>query len=434
MITFKPTRFWLILFAFVLPISLFAATPVTSIVILGDSLSDTGNTTHLLKSLRRDENPSYLVRPLKVFVINKMEDFANDYYVPQMVLDAGIEIVNNYFDNELGPMLANLVAKVKTVPVLPGAPYWHNRFSNGRVWNEYLAAMLLIDQEDDEVYLNQAFGGSWALTYDYQLSTWNLIRHPIDTIKALVVGKLIPPSLGLITQAHLLVNKQLDPKAVYFIFSGANDYLNMLRFTENYNSDTRSTYINNVLDAMGIVVHKLAQKGTRHIIVLGLPDISVTPMYNTTSTERAVLNETVLTHNERLQARMASWKESDPDVDFLYIDIETFLERALNAPEDYGFTNVTQACVDIKFPMLHSFNNSPFKNNSILRYTEVLNSMDPLFVRGETNYQVCDDAEHYLFWDEIHPSTRAHRFLAYDICLKMKEHGYTVSCQKPSNI
>lgn len=59
-------------------------------------MSDNGNTTHLLKSLRQEEDPAFLVAPFKIFVINKMIEFANDYYVPQMVLDAGISAVTDF--------------------------------------------------------------------------------------------------------------------------------------------------------------------------------------------------------------------------------------------------------------------------------------------------------------------------------------------------
>ena len=96
-------------------------------VIFGDSMSDTGNTTHLLKSLRQEENPAFLVAPFKVFVLNKMVDFANDYYVHKWFLDAGINIVTDFFDYELAPYMANLVSKIKLVPILPGKPYWNSQ-------------------------------------------------------------------------------------------------------------------------------------------------------------------------------------------------------------------------------------------------------------------------------------------------------------------
>ncbi|ASQ44759.1 lysophospholipase/glycerophospholipid:cholesterol acyltransferase PlaC [Legionella clemsonensis] len=411
---------------------LFAATPVKSIVVFGDSLSDNGNTTHLLKSLRQEESPAYLVRPLKVFVINKMEEFAYDYYVPQAVLDAGIEIVTEFFDTELGPLLANLVGKVRKVPILPGEPYWQNHFSNGRVWNEYLASMIGIDREDAHFYDNQAFGGSWAVTYDYQVTTWNLIRHPLGTLKTLIVGKLIPPSLGLTVQAYLMMKSSLDEDAVYFVLTGANDYLNVLFFEDNYNPAVMNSYIDNVIDGLGTGVRKLIQAGARHVVIMGLPNIGETPKFVHT-TDKPVLTAAMQQHNERLQKRVEEWRTSYPEVDFLYIDLQQFLQKALADPQKYGFSNITDACIDVKFPMFRVFAQSPFARNYVLQYAQVLQYRDRNFGPNEKNYHICDAPERYLFWDEVHPTTRAHRYLAYEICEVMKQHGYKITCEAPAN-
>ncbi|KTD07566.1 lysophospholipase/glycerophospholipid:cholesterol acyltransferase PlaC [Legionella jamestowniensis] len=427
------TRMCLGLCAMVFCSILVAATPVKSMVVFGDSLSDVGNTTHLLKSLRQEESPAYLVRPLKIFVINKMEEFAYDYYVPQAVLDTGIGIVTEFFDTELGPFLANLVGKVRKVPILPGEPYWQNHFSNGRVWNEYLASMIGVDREDVHFYDNQAFGGSWAVTYDYQVTTWNLIRHPLGTLKTLIVGKLIPPSLGLTVQAYLMMKNSLDENAVYFVLTGANDYLNVLFFEDNYNPAVMNSYIDNVIDGLGAGVRKLIQAGARHVVIMGLPNIGETPKFVHT-TDKPVLTAALQQHNERLQRRVEEWRTSYPDVDFLYIDLQQFLQKALIDPQRYGFSNTTDACIDVKFPMFRAFANSPFARNYVLQYAQVLQYRDRHFGPNDKNYHVCDAPDGYLFWDEIHPTTRAHRYLAYEICEVMKQHGYKITCEAPANI
>ncbi|MFC3909784.1 lysophospholipase/glycerophospholipid:cholesterol acyltransferase PlaC [Legionella dresdenensis] len=417
---------------FFIPLTLTAAIPVKSMVIFGDSLSDNGNVNHLLKSLRKDESPAYLVYPFKVFVINKMHDFAAAYHVPQTVLDSGIKVVNHFFDQDLGPLLATLISKVRSVPVIPADPYWQAHFSNGRIWNEYLAPMLGVDREDQRFYYNQAFGGSWAVTYDYQLTVWNLIRHPINTLKTLVVGKLIPPSLGMTVQAYLLVNPKLDPETVYFVFSGANDYVNVLKFEDNYNPAIMSRYVDNVLDGLEAATHRLIQAGAQHVIVLGLPEIGYTPKFVYT-TDKDVLNSAVALHNQRLEKRVGDWQRTMPAVDFLYIDMQQFVRNALQNPADYGFRNVSNACIDVKLTSFQPIANSPFAGNYVLHYAQLLRYRDPDFAPDEKNYHVCDNQEDYLFWDEIHPSTRAHNYLAYEICQTMKQHGYQADCQMPGS-
>lgn len=410
-----------------IPSFCFASLPVKSMVVFGDSLSDIGNTTHLLKSLRQEESPAYIVAPFKAFVINKMVDFANEYYVPQMVLDAGLNIVTEFFDNELAPYIANLVGKIKLVPILPGKPYWNSRFSNGRVWNEYLAQMWSIQKSDEDVYLNKAFGGSWAATYDYQLTVWNLIRHPLGTIKTLIVGKLVPPSLGLSVQAYLMEHSKLSSQTVYFVFAGSNDYINVLLFEDNYNTTIMSNYVDNVIEGVSSAVLKLEQAGAKRFVIMGIPHLGETPRF-VKSTDREVLNAAADLHNQRLAARVDEWKKLYPKADFLFIDIQQYLVKALDNPQQYGFSNIADACIDVKFPMFNALAHSPFARNYVLRYAQVLHYKDPQLSFGESNYQMCDTPEEYLFWDEVHPSTRAHKHLAFEICSAMKEHGYSVHC------
>lgn len=425
---------WVSVILFCFPLWIHSATPVKSMVIFGDSLSDTGNTTHLLKSLRQEESPVFLVAPLKAFVLNKMVEFANDYYVPQVLLDTGMGLVTQFFDFELAPYLANVVSQVRLVPVLPGKPYWNDRFSNGPVWNEYLAKMWGIQKSDKDVYLNKAFGGSWAATYDYELTVWNLIRHPLGTIKALVVGKLIPPSLGLIVQAHLMEHEFLDKKAVYFIFSGNNDYLNVLFFEDKYNPDVMSRYIDNVLDGVGASVLKLAQSGAKRFVVMGVTHVGDMPKHAKTP-DRAVLNAAVDQHNERLLARIEAWKKQYPDADFLFVNTANHLEKTLLNPSRYGFTHLTESCIDVQYPMFNALaQSSPFPNNYALQYTQVVQYKDRQFAPGQTNYYVCDTPQQYLFWDDVHFTTRAQAYLAVAICEAMKAHGYDVKCEQPDDL
>ena len=414
--------------------SLQAATKVTSIAVFGDSLSDNGNTTHLVKSLRQDEDPSYLVYPFKVYVLDKMNEFANKHHIPQMVLDAGIVLVNEFFDKELGTLLGNLVIKIKQVPIIPDAPYWSYHFSNGPVWNEYLANMLDLDMNNPNQYDNKAFGGSWAVTYDKQLTVWNLIRHPIGTLKDLVNGKLVPPSLGLVSMAHLMVNKQANPNTLYFFFSGGNDYLNMLYFDDNYNPSVMSDYIDNVISGISDSVKRLIDAGAKHVVVFGIPDIGFTPKFINTYDQEVVSNASTL-HNNRLKDKVETWRSQYTDVQFTFIDIQKMLLNAIQTPHEYGITNTSEACIDIKIASLHDPKRlaaklQPFNNNYVLQYAQMVSYKDNSFAPGEKNFHVCDDPDNYLVWDGVHPTTKVHKVLAYKVCNILKVNGYDLICSQ----
>ena len=421
------------LIALLFPLSLFAAKNIPSIIVFGDSMSDIGNTTHLLKSLRKEESPSYLVAPARTYIIRRMTDFADDYHVPQFVLDAGIEQVTYFFDFQLAPMLAEIVGKVKKLPTLPGKPYWNNRFSNGRVWFEYLAPMLDIDTEEHEAYINKAFGGSWAMMYNDQLTVWNFIKHPILTLQSLVNGKLIPPSLGLIVQAYLMENGKLNSDSMYFIYSANNDYLSALMFDDVLDPDIQSGYINNVLNDVNESIRKLYEAGARRFVIIGISHIGDTPRF-VFSNEKNILNKIAETHNEGLKAKIAEWQEKVDDIEIMYFDSQSVFQKALDEPSQYGYTNVTDACIDVNLPTA-SFTrkNSAFQNNYVLQYVEALQHQSPQFASGQKNYKVCSNPSEYLFWDQIHPATSAHQYLAFEICHALELKGYKTHCKWPKS-
>jgi phospholipase/lecithinase/hemolysin len=161
-----------------------------------------------------------------------------------------------------------------------------------------------------------------------------------------------------------------------------------------------------------------------------LPYLGDTPRLVQT-TDREVINNAVDVHNERLQNQVQEWAQLYPDADFLYVDIGEYMKRAQNEPAKYGFTNTTEACIDVKLPMYSAFSTSPFANNFVLRYAQVLQYRDASFAAGDSNYHVCDTPDSYLFWDEIHPNSRAHGLLAFEVCNAMKDHGYQASCKNP---
>jgi phospholipase/lecithinase/hemolysin len=189
-----------------------------------------------------------------------------------------------------------------------------------------------------------------------------------------------------------------------------------------------SKYIDNVLDHLATAVFKLEHAGAQHFVIMGLPHLGDTPRFINTQ-DRDVLNAAIMEHNERLQQRIADWQIYYPQADFLYIDIQEYMSKAVSTPEQFGFANTTDACIDVTFPMYSAFAKSPFANNYVLKYQQVLQYQDKRLALGQKNYHVCKTPENYLFWDEVHPSTRAHRFLAHEVCAAMLEHGYEVSCE-----
>ncbi len=409
---------------------------INKIVIFGDSLSDNGNTGHLLKSINQHENPNYLITPFQVFIIEKMRNFAEYYRIPSAMTEKGVEEVGDFFEHDFAPVLASLLASVREVPIIPDEPYWQWHFSNGPVWNEYLAPMMGIDTTNSETYTNQAFGGSWAASYDYKLTVWNLIRHPLLSIKNLIAGKLIPPSLGITVQTYLLNQKKLDKQTVFFLLSGGNDYLNLLNFvskpndvlSKNFIPDLQfiDGYVLNVIDSIHAAYLRLVEKGGENFVIMGLPLIGDVPMFSANIAERNVINLATQMHNKKLRLAVEQWQKENKSSSLLYIDLEEFLDEAKKNPKAFDLTNTVDACIDIKLPMLMP---APlFNQNVVLKHSLLTMLKGKNQIPKTAAHHACEHPEHYMYWDEIHPTTQMHKLLARTICDALFKAGYPVNC------
>ncbi|MBD1935237.1 MULTISPECIES: SGNH/GDSL hydrolase family protein [Cyanophyceae] len=213
-------------------------------------------------------------------------------------------------------------------------PYFRGRYSNGLVWADYLAAKLKLKSSTET---NFAFGGA---------KTGN--------------SRQLPP--GLLTQIETFkaTHASADPKALYIIWAGANDYLG---------GATDSTApVNN----LSVAVKSLADAGAKNIVVVNLPDLGKLP--GTRISERSnSLNNLTQKHNSALAASLNNLRQQLSDIKITYLDVNSLFNQVVNNPEKFGFTNVTNACL--------------------------------------SQVRICNNPNEYLFWDNIHPTTAAHKLL-----------------------
>lgn len=286
------------------------------------------------------------------------------------------------------------------LPVSP--PYFKGHFSNGPLWIEQL-----YDSYYPYGYLegfqDYAVGGAGAVLSYKENLPFTLTMELNDYLYWNTYGK--------------------KETTLYTIWIGANNYLNG---PTNVESLTDS-----VVDAIGGVIERIIGYNGDKFFIANLPDLGRVPQARDMKIE-ALLTELVQTHNRKLAAKIDELKLKYPEVTFVYFDVYSFFNEAIDHAFDFGFTNVTEPCylgsysgwllkyipndsalrsyLQQQDPRMTAKRWNMIKNNPQLREaasTSMIYELLPL--KNKEEPLNCDG---YLFWDHVHPTTITHSFIA----------------------
>jgi phospholipase/lecithinase/hemolysin len=196
---------------------------------------------------------------------------------------------------------------------VPSQSYYKGRFSNGRVWAEYLAEEDFLDCSLED----KAYGGA-------------------------TTDGSSPP--GLISQVRDYTGSAtLEDNTLFAVWIGANDFL---EGSDDYEASAAN--IRTALDA-------LATFGAEHLLIINLPDLGSTPRYLGKPEEDGA-RRLSQGFNAELAAVIDAFKDANPEVNVYEFDVDAFLQAVANDPAGYGFTNATQVCPSFK--IADNFDNS----------------------------------------------------------------------------
>jgi phospholipase/lecithinase/hemolysin len=248
-----------------------------------------------------------------------------------------------------------------TLGLIPPEPFYNDgRFSNGPIWVEQLAPQFGIPFNRRT---NFAFGGATT-------GLTNVTVPVLPGVQAQVAGYV--GSLGL-------TNTAADPNALYILWAGANDYL------AGRQRDPRVP-VNNLAQS----VQTLASVGARNILVNNLPDLGQLPLSVQTRppAELAGISALVQAHNSLLAGTLELLRPTLPQVNLFQFDVASLFQTAIANPAQFGFTNVTDSCLN----------------------------PSPLTLTPETIFTTpvvpCSSPNTTLFWDGFHPTTAGHGIIA----------------------
>jgi phospholipase/lecithinase/hemolysin len=189
----------------------------------------------------------------------------------------------------------------------PSPTYFQGRYSNGRVWAEYLADRLHLSSRQTN---NFACGGA---TTGSERNT------------------LVP---GLLTQVQSFTqtHQQTNPNGLYVLWAGANDYLQGV--------SSATVPVENLTGA----ITSLVGVGAKKILVANLPDLGQLPATRT-SANSASLSALTQSHNQGLRRSLKLLSQQYSDLQIVTLDANTLYRDAITNPAAFGFTNVISSCL-----------------------------------------------------------------------------------------
>lgn len=275
----------------------------TTIVIFGDSLSDTGNVAHLSEA-------KYGIRVPGPFVDYTDGRFTDGFDT--------IPAAQKYF----GIWVEQFAASLPAHPAVTDS----------------------LDHGTDYAYGFATTGNG--------TSTLNLdATHSVQI-----------ENIGQQITDYLATHPKIDSHTLFIIWGGAIDLLNAQSTTDVINAAIRQT----------LNIQRLINAGATQILVPNLPALGLTPRLNGSVTTSLPANAATVLYNSWLATGIAVLHDFYPRRHFYQLNVFSLFNKVVASPSAFGLENVT----------------------------------------GSAQGQFTVNPDTWLFWDDLHPTTRGHNILA----------------------
>lgn len=236
-------------------------------------------------------------------------------------------------------------------PIANLAGYGSNgRFSNGILWHETMANII---GEAPATASRVAGANNWNYAYG-----------------GARVDNATGASTGVLRQYADYTNRVgaagADPDALFVLWAGGNDARDLVG-----NANPQPGIDSSIASLQGMMSGLIGQ-GATSFLVPNLPDLGKIPENRGSSREASASNVSSLWNDALLDMLMGYADQ----VDIYFLDVFTTFNDLLANPASFGFTNTTGQCRSLGF----------------LALTEIS----------------CANANQWVFWDAIHPTTAAH--------------------------
>ncbi|MEH1870177.1 SGNH/GDSL hydrolase family protein [Nostoc sp.] len=189
----------------------------------------------------------------------------------------------------------------------PSPTYFQGRYSNGRVWIEYLGESLHLSSKQTH---NFAYGGSTTGSVD---------------------NSYVPSLLNQV-QSFTQTHQHTNPDALYVLWGGANDYLQGVS-SATIPVKNLTTAINSLIDV-----------GAKKILVANLPDLGQLPATRN-STNSVNLSALTQAHNQGLRRSLKVLSQQHSHLEIVQLDTNALYRDAMANPAAFNFINVISPCL-----------------------------------------------------------------------------------------
>lgn len=223
-----------------------------------------------------------------------------------------------------------------------------------------------------------AVGGAKVATDNPQSKFSGLVEPTIPSVKTQI-------------NTHLENNPKLDPKALYAVWIGSNDIMGIKgggKDLKGANVEVIKTATENQVEQ----INRLVQAGAKTILVPSVPDIGITPEFNSTS-ERQKISDGASYYNATLyQGLQNSQTIKSKNANIIPANTYALLNEVVADYRAFGF----------------KYGNG--KNDRACK--TAIGTEEKNWGCGKSEWQTKTANEEYIFADGIHPTGKTHRLLA----------------------
>ena len=229
----------------------------------------------------------------------------------------------------------------KAIPISP--PYFDGHFSNRPMWIEALGEALGLEVTSSTAGgTNFAFGGA-KTGQDGQDFLQRDLGILIPSLRSQVtlfrLATLFSPTF--LDPLHF---DRAPADALYVVWGGANDLREMV--LEGTQGATPASIADGVVGNLLAVIRQLQDDGAVYFLIPNLPDLGRTPQFVALGPAAIQLaTELSTAFNVALAVALDNLENTRP-VHIARLDILAYLDAITADPERFGLTNVAEACLD----------------------------------------------------------------------------------------